>query len=153
MSVSQYKPQLLTKSSSSLRLRNALVALLVLVATFLGGYYGHIKMQDYRTDQAHKSAKSYVQTVLKGDLDKAYDMSASSLKKEQSKEDFVKTLKDLKTGKPTFSDEETSITKSGITYAVVVDNLPPNANGATDGVFYLNLVNELGWKVRSIDVR
>jgi hypothetical protein len=139
--------------SRLLRLGGALLAALLLVVAFFGGYYGHNEVQANHTMQANKSAKSYVESVLKGDLDKAYDTSARSLKKAQTKDEFTATLKDLKTSKPIFGDEETAITKNGITYAVVVEHLPPNINGATDGVFYLHLVNESGWKVMSIDVR
>jgi hypothetical protein len=143
----------LKSSSPAKKFFTCVMILIIFGVGGTAGYFGNNKLQARRTEQINKAGKDYVTAIVAGDLDKAYAMSATSLHDNQTKEEFTNTLKDLKSDKAIYADEEVSLSNRNISYVVVVDNLPPNDEGRTDGIFVMNLVNENGWKVKNIDVQ
>jgi hypothetical protein len=148
-----FNSQQLSGQSSGKRILSALVVLVALVVGATGGYFGNAKVQAMRTAQLNETGRNYVANVLSGDLDKAYAMSSKSLQANQTEEDFKNTLKDLKSTDAKLSDEQLYTSGKIATYSVVAENLPKNPDGATSGVFYVSLVDESGWKVKSVDVQ
>ena len=153
MSALSYNSQMLRKGSPVGTIVKFVAAFAILVVGFTGGYYSNAKLQAHNANQISKAGRNYVAAIVAGDLEGAYNSSAPSLRQAQTKDDFTNTLKDLKSNKPVFGDTETTFSSKGVTYAVLVKNLPPSATGSTDGVFTVNFANESGWKVKSVDVR
>lgn len=148
-----YNSQNLGKDSSTVTFGKYLVAIAILVTGLLVGFFSNSGLQAYKTRQISNAGHSYVASITAGDLDAAYTVSAESLHSSQTKADFTKSLKGLKSDKPLFAKPDVLPSKDGYTYSVAVDNLPADANGSTKGLFKLNFVNNSGWKVKSVYVQ
>ncbi len=153
MAALSFNSQKLNSSSFGKKLVSCLIVVVIFALGGTAGYLGNNKVQAMKTAQVNEAGRNYVSAILSGDLDNAYAMSSSELQKNQTKEDYIKTLKDLKTSDILLTDEQAAFSDQGVSYSVVANNLPPNPDGATDGLFTLILVNENGWKAKTVDVQ
>jgi hypothetical protein len=153
MPMLSYNSQSASRNSPLRLLVKAIVLLVVLVLGAVGGFYGQTKVQARQSEQASKAARIYVTSILVGDLDETYSRSSKELQGKQTKEKFTEDLKGLKSPNPTLKAEETLFSSQGATYIVTAENVPADADGNTDAVFFVKLVKEGGdWKASAVSV-
>lgn len=138
---------------------SGVIVLVVVVVTGLVAYnYGSNKMVVRNSDQkARKAASSFIEALVKGDVEETYKLGSTSYQAKNTKE-RVKAISDsLKTDKPQISEEEIFFgqdqASNSAIYLSSVGNLPPNSFDRTTGNFVIRLVVEDGkWKVDSSQV-
>jgi|GEM_PF-3886252 len=134
------------------------VAVLIAVTGIVSYRFGVSKVVVENSDAtAKKAASSFVDALVKGDIDKTYAYGTTAYQARNTKE-RIKTISDsLKSDKPQVSDEEIFFGKDQATnqaiYLSSVSNLPPNSYNRTTGNFVVRLVVQDGtWKVDSSQV-
>lgn len=131
-----------------------LAGFLTVLAIFFAGFYIRPKYDARQLKNATSVAESFVENVVSGNNDAAYDLTAKSLQEQQDKEAFVAALGELKSDNPDYQQSQAIESDDTLIFYQRVLNLPQTSDGSTVGTFYITLVKDGGsWKVSTVNVQ
>ena len=119
----------------------------------VGGLYWYGYNAAQRIKTSRKDAQRILSFITTGHPEIAYTFATKSLQGKLSKADFIAKLGPLSAKVPNFYPGKLDDTGSALTYTQKVDKLTAGANGKTEAIFTLQLVDDNGWKLDNIVVK
>ncbi len=138
------------------KLRSVLIVVSIAMSFYAAGIFSTSAVAAYDANQLDKACRSYVELILGGKLEEAYDTSATTIQDAQTVEDYKLVLDKLKTDTPELSEDLHDVkvldSKSGAC-AINVNGLPAADGERSDALFNMGVVKDgRNWKVASVSV-
>lgn len=131
-----------------------IIAILLLVVALIASIAGYWYYKGQESRLITKLGKEYVGYIVKGENDKAYVLSAQTIKESRTAQQYDSSMSNLKTPLPYYAQPQKVIfTDKSAHFYMRVDNLPPTSSGRTDGIFALTFTKDKSWKVSGVSVQ
>ncbi len=126
------------------KLPRVLIIIVVVIVSFIGGWFGNNFWEGRKQEQAKSVASDYIELILAGKTDDAYNMTTKQLQGETDIKQFKELYKgsELKDAKFDY----TAVSKIEGKYVVYsfLTNLPKDSTGSTTGTFIVGLAKDDG---------
>ncbi|MDZ7786068.1 MAG: hypothetical protein U5L95_03030 [Candidatus Saccharibacteria bacterium] len=131
-----------------------LAFVLVIGAAYVAGIFTPQLMADQKYAPAEETAKSFISNVTDGEYQAAVDRGTEDFQTEFDDPNLLKVaLGDVETDNLEVKDTSETRVDDFYQYRQLVDGLPANDAGLTDGLFEVSLVNQDDtWQVASVNL-
>ncbi len=131
-----------------------IVAIVISIAFFAGGFFAKGAYDNMQEKQASAVGAEFVEKVLAGDADGAYQMTSNTLREEEEEGMLRGVLSSFQADEPNKLDGVILKGNGRTLFVQYVDGLPAVGEGNTAGEFYIALVKEgKDWKVASVNIQ
>ncbi len=136
------------------RLVRSLLIILVIAIVYCAGFFTPKVLNYKKYTQAESVAQDFIQKLTAGDYASAIEMGDNDFKEQYPNEDALKeTTGDVKSDNIEVTDTSSFKVDDFYLYRQVVDGLPENPAGLTDGMFEVTVLRVEGeWKVSTVKV-
>ncbi len=125
----------------------------IVVGIFTAGWFASSYQTKRNRQAAEKSAVGFVEAVVNGKNQEAYNAASDGLRSDQTLDEFSKSLGDIKSANPELDAVATLQSSNSYLVAQRVNNLPKTASGSTSGVFKMIVEKNSGkWRVSSVTI-
>ena len=136
--------------------QNTPIVLIVVISTvfFLVGFGTRMLYANIQNSRAESVASEFIDHILEGSSDEAYQLTSSNLQEVQPEDEFIAVMDGLEAEDPQMPIEPTVIRSDNtVIYNQYVTGLPEIEAGDDSGAFNISLIREnREWRVNSVNI-
>jgi len=131
-----------------------IISATALIGSFFTGYKYNSYLANNQATKATDAAGIYIEGLLDGNWDQAYNATSKELKQQISLEDFKKENQDADIPNPVFESTYTSKIGDGYIIYATIDGYPKASDGRTTALYTISVIKENGnYKVDTATVQ
>jgi hypothetical protein len=121
-----------------------IIGLVAVIGSFFGGYKFNSYLANNQATKATDAAGIYIEGLLKGNWDQAYNATTDALRKQVSLDKFKSENQNAAIPNPVFLSTYTSKIGDGYVVYATIDGYPKTSDGRTTALYSVSVVNENG---------